>query len=440
MVCGFLTAGICVSFGPQPKPVWAQSFAATEASCTSASSGFSSRRPDPTNGLPAYVFKTYPFFISGDSARVEVRFGIVNDVLQFVQEAAHRFDAAYEVELVAYDEHRELVAHRSWRRSLQCASFDETNSRMVLNEERATFRLPVGNYELLLIVTDLDSRKRLRRSYPLELQPFSGDQLAVSAVVLANRTPTLAFLDSVQIDFLHTPYAGAREQSVYFEIYNTSPREEIDLDYAIQNWRGELLESWQARVVAESNTLRVCESLAGKVRHPGRQRLVIKAVADQRSANATLDYHALPSQLEGEQAGQPTAESAQVPVESLRYVCRKQDFNRITAANGAFRDSLVAAFWQERDPTSGTAANELREEFHRRVSYASRRFAVQGIDRAGWETDRGRLYIVFGPPREHFYRLGENGASPYEIWYYPDLHRYFLFRDKSGSGDFQLEN
>ena len=441
LVGGFLTAAICLGGGPEPKLAWAQTFNAIEAPRVNSLPAFSDRRPDPTNGLPAFVFKTYPFFISGDSARVEVRLSIVNDILQFVQGAAHRFDAAYEVDLVAYDKNRELVAHRSWGRSLQCASFDETNSRMVLNEERTTLRLPLGSYELQLIVTDLDSRKRLRRNYTLELLPSGDGQLALSAVVLAKRMPTLAVLDSIQIDFLHTPYAGNREQSLYFEIYNASPGEEIKLDYAIQNWRGEVLEAWTARVIAESKTLRVCESLAGKVRHPGRQQLVINAVAGQREANATLDYHALPSRVDGEEeGGRSIADSSEIPFESLRFVCRNQDFNRITAATGAFRDSLIAAFWRERDPTSETAANELREEFHRRVSYASRRFAVQGIDRAGWETDRGRLYIIFGPPREHFYRLGEGGGSPYEIWYYPDLHRYFLFRDKSGSGDFQLEN
>jgi GWxTD domain-containing protein len=59
------------------------------------------------------------------------------------------------------------------------------------------------------------------------------------------------------------------------------------------------------------------------------------------------------------------------------------------------REQFVEQFWLRRDPTPETAENEYKEEHYRRIAYANDHFA-SGIP--GWKTDRGRIYIRFGPP------------------------------------------
>jgi len=59
------------------------------------------------------------------------------------------------------------------------------------------------------------------------------------------------------------------------------------------------------------------------------------------------------------------------------------------------RDDFVVAFWERRNPTPGAARNAYKEEHYRRLAYANQRFAA-GIP--GWKADRGRIYIMFGPP------------------------------------------
>ncbi len=61
------------------------------------------------------------------------------------------------------------------------------------------------------------------------------------------------------------------------------------------------------------------------------------------------------------------------------------------------RDEFIEQFWLRRDPTPDTEENEFREEHYRRIQYANEHFAA-GIP--GWRTDRGRIYIVWGPPDE----------------------------------------
>ena len=61
------------------------------------------------------------------------------------------------------------------------------------------------------------------------------------------------------------------------------------------------------------------------------------------------------------------------------------------------REQFIEAFWQRRDPTPDTVENEFKEEHYRRIAYANERFS-SGIP--GWRTDRGRIYIMWGPPDE----------------------------------------
>jgi GWxTD domain-containing protein len=97
-------------------------------------------------------------------------------------------------------------------------------------------------------------------------------------------------------------------------------------------------------------------------------------------------------------------------------------------SNEEERDQFIEAFWQRRDPTPDTVENEFKEEHYRRMAYANEHFAA-GIP--GWKTDRGRTYIVFGPPDEieahpsggTYYRpFDEGGGStatyPFEDWRY----------------------
>ena len=59
------------------------------------------------------------------------------------------------------------------------------------------------------------------------------------------------------------------------------------------------------------------------------------------------------------------------------------------------REQFIEAFWQRRDPTPDTVENEFKEEHYRRIAYTNERFS-SGIP--GWRTDRGRIYIMWGPP------------------------------------------
>src|SRR6478752_3787438 len=84
--------------------------------------------------------------------------------------------------------------------------------------------------------------------------------------------------------------------------------------------------------------------------------------------------------------------------EDVRWIITDEElsaFKKLTT--NAERDQFIEAFWQRRDPTPDTIENEFKEEHYRRIAYANEHFPA-GIP--GWKTDRGRMYIMYGPADE----------------------------------------
>ncbi len=97
-------------------------------------------------------------------------------------------------------------------------------------------------------------------------------------------------------------------------------------------------------------------------------------------------------------------------------------------------------FWEKRDPTAGTPRNEAQEDFYARIAEANRRFREGGAaEIPGWRTDRGRMFIKYGPPDEVLSRPQSGAAGPYEVWKYTrGRPRKYLFLDQTGFGNFAL--
>jgi GWxTD domain-containing protein len=130
------------------------------------------------------------------------------------------------------------------------------------------------------------------------------------------------------------------------------------------------------------------------------------------------------------------------------------------------RREFIAEFWKVRDPDPGTDENEAKEEFDERVHYANVWFGAynprrgqearsdaEEKSRRGWNEDRGRVYIVLGPP-DIVQFLGPDSEQisfdgsrirpgteqwTYEQWIYDRYRIAILFR-KSGGGTWRIES
>jgi GWxTD domain-containing protein len=125
--------------------------------------------------------------------------------------------------------------------------------------------------------------------------------------------------------------------------------------------------------------------------------------------------------------------------EDVRWIVtdeERADFKKLTTDDQ--RDKFVEDFWNRRNPTPQSSENPYKEEHYRRIAYTNTHF---GAAVPGWKTDRGRFYIMYGPPdsMDSKPRL----AAPTETWHYLSIEGIgrnvvLTFTDKCACGKFEL--
>ena len=129
----------------------------------------------------------------------------------------------------------------------------------------------------------------------------------------------------------------------------------------------------------------------------------------------------------------------------------KASFKKLTTDEE--REQFIEAFWERRNPNPGSPENEFKEEYYRRIAYANEHYS-SGMP--GWKMDRGRIYIMYGPPDEidahpsggSYVRKpceggGETSTYPFEDWTYHYIEGIgeniqLEFVDPSMSGEYHL--
>jgi len=115
--------------------------------------------------------------------------------------------------------------------------------------------------------------------------------------------------------------------------------------------------------------------------------------------------------------------------EDVRWIITDQEKKAfLSLSNDEERDAFIEQFWRRRNPNPDSPENEFREEHYRRIAYANEHFAA---GKPGWMTDRGHIYIAFGPPdstdshpsggpydRPMEEGGGETETFPFEVWHY----------------------
>lgn len=159
----------------------------------------------------------------------------------------------------------------------------------------------------------------------------------------------------------------------------------------------------------------------------------------------------------------PLDQNSQKFLDLIRYIITPQEEKIFREMPPEDRHEFVADFWRRRDPDPETQENEFRSQYYSRLAVADKAFRA-GIP--GWMTDRGRIYILLGPPtdvikksmgeatrefsknrRELSSDLLQDGTlteRPTEIWIYNHYPDYFtgplrlVFVDYESNGDYKL--
>ncbi len=140
--------------------------------------------------------------------------------------------------------------------------------------------------------------------------------------------------------------------------------------------------------------------------------------------------------------------------EDVVYIITEQEksvFKSLTTPEE--KEKFIEQFWLRRDEDPSTPTNEFKAEHYRRIAYANEHFPA---GYPGWLTDRGRIYILYGPPDqmenhsagETYDRPlreggGQTSTYPFQTWRYrhiagvgDDVELEFV--DRTLSGEYRL--
>lgn len=327
---------------------------------------------------------------------------------------------------------------------------------------QAGFNLAPGDYQLSIIVSDsLNSARVDSTLIPFSLEDV-GTELTMSDIQLAKKiTPStktgdLFFKNSLEVIPIPTLVFGLATTPVLFhyaEIYNIKPGTRYKLKTSLLNMAGEpVKETSQFRVFKNATGIIVgttpvtsyptgkyvlrCEiqTKLGKTLLLSDKKLNIlnPHIKNQKSESAA----AILAQLQN-----ATEQELRDEFEVAKYVASEADknmFKTITDAN--IMREFLSEFWpRAKSPTAETADEIIgRKVYLRRVEVANEQFSI--FSKKGWKTDRGRVFIVYGPPSDIQRNPAQDNEIASQTWTYFDIEGgvVFVFLDESGYSEYRL--
>ncbi len=124
-----------------------------------------------------------------------------------------------------------------------------------------------------------------------------------------------------------------------------------------------------------------------------------------------------------------------------KYIAKKDEIKKWAGLSDLdAKRKFMHQFWSVKEKSVEGNPGDYKRKYFERVAYANEKFS--GLKRKGWQSDRGRVYIVYGEPSEIERFPNEIDKKPYEIWHYNSLEggAEFMFGDLNGFSEYQLLN
>jgi len=364
-----------------------------------------------------------------DLSRLNIFIQIAYDDLQFVK-ADTGYQAEYEVTVSINDKDGEQAEGKIWSELILVNEYEQTNERAKYSFTTASFHVPPEKYEVIIHLMDKDSKITSVKKREIEVRDFSRKKLNVSDITLvSNLTIDSLGIKSIRPLISSNIHESLEKLFAYFEIYSQEDVAEFEVSYEVKFYNGKKIAQDKFKISKKDERTMYAVTLDAKNMSSGKYTLFLKVKDGSHSMSVDktffLRWRGLPHSVFDLDAA----------IEQMKYIASGSELGKMRKAKGKEKGELFQKFWTKRDPTPGTEENEHMEEYFRRVHYANEAFS--GF-REGWRSDMGMVYIILGHPNDIERHPFESGSKPYQVWYYYEINRQFVFVDETGFGEYRL--
>lgn len=375
---------------------------------------------------------------SPDSVLLEVYYKAYSSLLSY-EKWGDKFKASYEIDIILNRKGKQITGITK-DGDLIADSYEMTRSRDDFIIDKFSFTLPRKDYEIIGRFIDTNSGSETTAKDEIKLKNFGKKIPYLSNLEFIRESEhsadsTYFDRDGVRLIPSVSRMFGFSEPKMmfYYQIYNDPAFKGDYLVYydILKDNKTQLSDTslfpTRGNVTGRLEEIDVDDLMPGiydlsvRVESPGKN-LKIETVT--------------PFSIEWSVLG-IVRNDFKTAVEQLRYIASREQLKEIKGAPDNKRMEMWKAFWQSKDPTPGTPENELMDEYYRRVRYADLNFGHFGRD--GWKTDMGMVYITYGSPDEIERHPFDINAKPYQIWFYYEQKRRFVFVDFNGYGEYELQ-
>lgn len=367
--------------------------------------------------------------------------------------------AAYRVAAAVRDSNGLELLKQSWAETVAANLVHVPGA---LATEHIAFAARPGRYTIEVAVTDSATSRVTRQRVEMEAfpgRPAASDLLLASGLRAAGGSDTVPRDGEIRKGAVFAQTSGAvvltpqQAQLGYYEELYAERAESATVTLRVLNLAGRQIVAAQPQrigLAAGGGVAQGLVDLGGLP--PGRYRVVTVAALAESTVERRAEFGMTGFETVAKLAqltrpaggGDMFASLSEASLDSLYapliYLMRPSEQGVYSTLTLEGKQNYLRRFWASRNPNPGAASNEAMERFYAYVRDATLRFRESGTSQVpGWRTDRGRIFIRYGPPDEMLNRPQSGPTKPYEVWKYTrGRARKFIFLDLTQFGNYTL--
>ncbi|MEW5795705.1 MAG: GWxTD domain-containing protein [Candidatus Zixiibacteriota bacterium] len=394
-----------------------------------------------------HLLADYAYFKTDDPdlVRLEIYYQIHHRGLTFSL-SGENYTARYELTVTVTGKDGRQIQSFTRDRQIVLGADEEARTRIDFRTSQINIDLAPGKYQVSFEMKDQTSGRQSHREMDVDLNSLIGKPPQISEIEFAQafqqgngQESVFSKGDILVVPSVHRTFGAVAGDRIayYFEVYpGDEDSEKVVLETKVRHYRRGMVYRDTLHLSIGREPERQLREISLDRMLPGEYELVISLLGRRNKKLAARDQM---FRIAWTQDGMIRNDWKAV-VRQLELFAEDVDVGDMEKLETVEeRIKAFDQFWLERDPTDGTPENEAKTAFYYRVRIANERFGV--MQREGWRTDRGRIYIQYGEPDYLVNEPFSPDRRPYQVWYYTSIspNRRFLFIDENEDGDYRLQ-
>ncbi|MEP1939114.1 MAG: GWxTD domain-containing protein [Balneola sp.] len=343
------------------------------------------------------------------------------------------------------------ISRDLWKDTLYTETYDQTKSKEDYASGKLVTKLKPGDYNYVLqlsLMEETNDRNSQRRN--ISIPDFKTKK--TGEIYLLNNNSDLSHMEFMNMGN-NVIYGKDYKVLIRIPEYNSTQKYHLRVSKAKINRKdttnSEIVKNIQinSNEISANSSIELIDSIDPAVSlnsSKGSYSYVLLTVPNSGLENSIYNLELMSNSTDEVLAEKlirsywpdipPSLLNLDISIEMMRYIVSEEQLKNLKKGNSEEKEEKFRDFWKKRDPTPETEFNELMTEYYRRIHYAFIEYRSPENPN-GQDTDRGEVYIKYGPPNERDRSFPKKGLV-IETWKYND--RSFVFEKGSGFSEFML--